>query len=313
MSVHDMLSRTVSGSAPRRALKPYEGTQTQDPLPPQHGDIRPAMPALDPDYFTNFVAQSDAAPERQRSGGNDDGYLHASSLIGMCAREQVISALHGTPTHQSVSGPVRLIWAIGRAVERHIRNSVIKARDWNGVYGMWKCRCLASSHLGEYPRHRTCPVCITELRNYFEPTLYSEAHRVIGSPDITGMVVDHWVVGEIKSMTKDQFDALTEPLADHVLQALLYRRLYRLMGFPVHDKVAIIYGRKDFKFGGPKAVYKEYHVEAADWSGQIERMMESAQSVKRHREAGTLPDRVCPNADFSRAKGCPRVGLCFQL
>jgi hypothetical protein len=272
-----------------------------------------SQPRLDPAHVTRLVAQADAIPQKTRSGGNVDGYLHLSSLIGICEREQAISQQHAVPSFSSVSGPMKIIWALGRAVEKHIRNSVIVARQWKLIYGKWHCRCRASSHLGEFPEHRTCPRCDGLLSIYAEPLLVSHEHGVIGSPDLTLIELGWFLATEIKSMNKEQFDALERPLADHILQACGYRHLYKLMGFPVLDVVHVVYARKDFKFGGSRAVYKEYPIQAAAWQGQVDAMFAAAARVKASREHGVLPERTCRATDCARAKECTRMNLCFSL
>lgn len=290
---------------------PRRGTATEDVRPVSL--IERSQPRLDPEHVTRLVANADKIPAKTRSGGNKDGFIHLSSLIGMCEREQTISHQHGVATHRGASGPMKIIWAIGRAVEKHIRNSVIVARDWQGVHGRWECRCRASSHLGVHPAERSCLVCGGGLNTYREPLLIDHAAGVIGSPDLTLIEMGWYLATEIKSMNKDQFDKIEKPLADHILQAMGYRHLYRLMGYPVLDIVAVVYGRKDFKFGGTRAVYKEYHVRAADWQGQIDDMFAAATRVRRANLARDLLPRTCTSADCTRAKSCERATMCFSL
>lgn len=289
---------------------PAPGTHTEDARP--HA-IRRTPPTLIDSHVTRLVAQTDAVPQKTRSGGTDEGLLHVSSLIGMCEREQAISRQHGKPSFTSVSGPMKIIWKIGRAVERHIRNSVLSARDWNDIYGVWTCACTASTHLGEYPRERTCPRCWKPLSHYREPALKNYEYGIVGSPDLTLIEMGYFLVVEVKSMNKDDFDKLEAPKADHVLQAMSYRRLYELAGIPVLDIVAVVYARKDFKFGGSRAVYKEYHVPAEPWTGQVGSMFEAARRVWIANQEGNLPDRVCDQVDCRRAKSCERASLCFSL
>ena len=314
MSLHDRFHH-VQRAAQVAAVPPLPvGTHSADPRPmPAPSLIERAQPVLSDDFVIDLVAQHDLAPAATRSGGNREGFLHLSSLIGMCPREHAISQQHGTPTFKTVSGAMKIVWRIGRAVETHIRNGIISSRNWQGVYGKWMCRCEASSHIGLHPTGRTCPVCVKGINNYREPGLISSEYGVIGSPDVTLVEMGFYVVIEIKSMTKDDFDALERPLADHILQACGYRHLYALMGYPVHDKVKIIYGRKDFKFGGPKAVYKEYTVHAPDWQGQINDMFDQARLVRQAYLARTLPPRICDTIECRRARDCERKALCFSL
>lgn len=306
-AVHLDASNSLSSSS----VSVVQGSRTEDRDEIQ----RPtrSQPALDPAHVTRLVAQTDAIPQKTRSGGNYDEYLHLSSLIGICEREHAISQQHAVASFTSVAGPMKVIWAIGRAVEKHIRNSVIIARDWRGVFGKWRCLCRASTHKGEHPRDRTCPRCGGGINTYVEPLLVSHEHAVVGSPDITLIEMDWLLAVEIKSMTKDQFDELERPIADHILQACGYRHLYSLMGLPVLDVVHIVYVRKDFKFGGSRSVYKEYPIRAADWQGQIDAMFASAKRVKESKEHGVLPPRTCATTTCARAKACQRMNICFTI
>jgi hypothetical protein len=267
---------------------------------------------LDHAHVTRLVAQSDAAPQISRSGGTDK-YTHVSSLIGACLREHAISQQHGGRTATTVSGPMRMIWAIGRAVEKHIREGVIQARGYQGVYGQWACPCEAVLYVGTYAERR-CGQCHRLANRYLEPILKDDFYRVTGAPDLTLIEMGYYMPCEIKSMNKEQFDKLDRPLADHILQGCAYRWLYEQMGFPVMDIVPIIYGRKDFKFGGSRAIYKEYHVNYFDWEGQVASMMANARVIASHYETGTLPPRqLCQTVDCTRAKDCQRASLCWNM
>lgn len=300
----------TGGSVIARSQPILQGHDTSDNA---RQPIARSQPVLQPGHVTKLVAQADAIPQKTRSGGNLDGYLHLSSLIGICEREQTISQQHAVPSFNSVAGPMKIIWAIGRAVEKHIRNSVILARDRKNIYGKWACRCGGSTHLGEFPEGRTCVRCGGAIKHYREPLLVSHEHRVVGSPDITLIELGWYLAVEIKSMNKEQFDKLERPLADHIQQALGYRRLYKLMGFPVLDVVSVVYARKDFKFGGSRAVYKEWHVNALEYEGQIDAMFAAAKRVAQATAEGYLPARTCTTNTCARARECQRMSICFSL
>jgi len=279
--------------------------------------IAPAKPAIPDLYLSRMLVQTDAAPQKSRSGGNIDGYMHLSSLIDACMREHAISQQHagGLKVASTVTGAMRIVWRIGRAVEKHIRTGIIEARDHKAVHGVWKCPCEVTKYLGEYQQGRTCLICRKPVNRYDEPVLKNDFCRVVGSPDLTLIEMGYYMPVEIKSMNKDQFDKLERPLADHILQGCAYRWMYEQLGYPVMDIVPIVYGRKDFKFGGGSmSVYKEFHANYFDWSGQVESMMTNARMIAQHNEAGTLPDRtLCHTVDCARAKKCQRASLCFNL
>lgn len=281
--------------------------------PPETRVIARTPPMLDPAHLAILLAQSDAAPERSRSGGNKDGYIHWSSLIDGCPREHCISKQHGLPLSSAPSGPMRVVWRIGRAVEKHAREGIIKAREYEDVYGRWVCKCESDGYEGLFQRGRVCSVCRRQTSIYREPVLIDDTYKVAGSPDLTLVEMGWFVVCEIKSMNKEQFDALSGPLHDHVMQACGYHRLYRELGFKMHPLVRILYVRKDFKFGGSRSIYREFTVEAETYDYQVERLLTVGQDIHAHNQNGTLPDRICDSCNHTRAKGCPRKVLCFQM
>ena len=278
------------------------------------------MPPLGDEFFLPYVGAWDNRTEISRVGGTA-GYIHASSLISMeCVRQNILAAQNSSVVYNRVSGGHRLMWAQGRATETHIREGIIEASDRQGVYGKWVCRCGDASSVGFIPdADILCDNCHKPLDIYREPVLKNDEYMVIGSPDITKMHRAHIVVGEIKSMTPDQFDSLEEPLADHVTQAALYRELYKLAGFKVHDMVSIIYGRKQFRWGGTsgeKRVYKEYVRDATALHVQstIQFCLDTAKQIALHNRAKTLPERtVCRSANDKKAKACPVSHLCFSM
>lgn len=292
---------------------------TAAPAPPRSSIAAPDPGnELSPDIFTNMVDRWDRRPERSRVGGNPEGYMHASSLITLaCQRQTCLVAQHHVEVSDSVTGGHRIMWAQGRATETHIRDAVLGATHKQDIYGEWKCRCGHATHRGFVPNESfQCQRCLQPLDKYHEPELRDEELRVTGSPDITLQVDGRLLVGEIKSMTPDQFDGLAAPLGNHINQAALYRALYARAGFPVHDKVAIIYGRKQFKWGGKGKVYKEFHVTCTTplVTGMVETCFQTARDVARHNSTRTLPNRtVCSGPNDKIAAKCPVAHLCFAL
>lgn len=307
---------------PQQRVAPREHVPTAAPSPAPvevaNRVIARTTPNLDPYHVSKLVAQSDRSPEVARSGGNPDGYLHLSSLIDACNREHCISRQHGEPMSSAPSGPMRVVWRLGRAAEKHVRDGVIKARDFNGIYGRWTCQCNSDSYTGTFQPGRVCSVCKRQVSLYREPVLRNDLYRVVGSPDLTLIELGYHLVIEIKSMNKEQYDALDGPLYDHVMQACGYWWMYEQLGFRMMPEVRILYVRKDFKFsnanpGTIDSIYREFRVRPADYEYQIERLMVTALDMHAHNEQGTLPDRICDTRNHSRAKGCPRRTLCFNL
>jgi hypothetical protein len=278
------------------------------------GVIRPSELVLPDDFITSLVETVDKTPEKSRSGGSK-GYIHLSSLLDACAREHVLAKRFGSPSAQVVTGGHKVVWRMGRAAEAHIRDAVITARNKRGVYGKWVCRCGYSEHIGEHPSRQSCQRCSHGLNTYKEPWLLDRVHEIGGSPDLSLLLGRSMLVIEIKSMNKEDFDKLTAPLPDHIIQACGYRRIYRDMGFAVFDTVRIFYVRKEFLWGGRGKIYKEFTVDASAWDRQVDRLFSEGLSIAEHSRAGTLPDRLslCHSLGAARAKKCSMCVGCFQV
>lgn len=280
------------------------------------GSIRPALPRLADDHLTRMVCAADEVPERTRSGGNAEGLIHISSLVGaVCERDHVLSQRHRMMNASVVTGGHKVMWKIGRAVEKHVRTSIISARGRRNVYGVWQCRCGHTEHLGEHPQDMRCERCWSGLGHYREPQLVDAVRKVTGSPDLTLIEKGLFLVSEIKSMNKEDFDALEAPLADHVIQACGYHRLYEMLGFPMLPQVRLFYVRKQFLWGGRNRIYKEFTIDPATYARQVDLCFEAAERIRDHVEAGTTPDRIrpCRSARSTRAKECNSCATCWQL
>jgi hypothetical protein len=270
------------------------------------------MPDLPSGYMKTLVDQQDNAPERSRVG--NAGYVHVSSLVGLCTRQYALSEQRQDPVFKAVRGGHRVMWKIGRSVEAHIRDQFIRARNRAGVWGSWSCRCGHSKHVGFHSSNGRCTKCETGLHQYGEAAMFDHENRIVGNPDLPFLMGEYLVVSEIKSMTKKMFEALTEPLPDHVFQASMYHYLFSSNRFKVHDRAIIIYATKEFIYGSP---YKEFHV---DMTGDmvrrgVARAIEQARQITAFRTSQTLPARcgACSTHDSPTAKNCPVVTPCFAL
>ncbi|AHC30489.1 exonuclease [Rhizobium phage vB_RleS_L338C] len=270
------------------------------------------MPTIPDDYIKETVKRLDNAPQASRL--NHPGYVHVSSLINVCARQYALAHRYQVEVMEaSPTGGHRVMWKIGRAVEKHVRSQFIVGQGRQGIYGVWKCMCGRIDHLGMFPA-RTCNYCGEQATKYCEPVLHDDENKIVGSPDITFLVGRYYFVPvELKSMNKTDWDALEAPVPDHIAQAAMYRHLYSIKGYHVHDNVKFVYTTKDFKWGDP---YKEYQVDCTQEAvvNVVNAMVEAARRIRVSGETRTLPNRtVCRTAGNSRAKACPVAHLCFSM
>lgn len=267
---------------------------------------------LPPDMFKDVLDAEDRIPEKPRTG--KAGYIHVSSLIGMCARAQVLSVMHGVEVHKAVTGGHRVMWKFGRAVEQHVRESIIRSKKFANVYGVWKCVCRRTEEVGYHNSARMCPTCKGKLDTYNELTLYDHEAGIVGNPDLLYRHSAPFVVVEVKSMTGEDWKALEAPLGDHIFQAGMYRHLLKKNNLPTFDEVVIFYTSKHFTHWG--SPYKEFHVDVSrpEFEAIVNDAVELAKAVKAGNAQRIAPPRTaCANNTCTRAKNCPAQNLCFQL
>lgn len=304
MSLLRNLAARMKGEV-RRASR--QGEAPPVPIPETHGE----------NFVTSKVWSMDAKPETIRGGA---GYIHGSSLIGLCPRRQCLTTLAGAAGVKVPRSADRLVWAIGRAVEAHIRTQFITAMDRVGVVGVWSCKCGKTKTEGIFVRRSKCEVCRGSLLKYGELSLLDHDARIAGNPDLMYLRPDTLKLRtvEIKSINKKEFDALTAPKADHVTQSMIYRRLAARNEMDVDNSTTIIYGCKDYSFRG--SPYREFYVPVLpQHEAQLDRMWADAGAVKaflkgmEEEGTATLPPRLalCTSALTTTAKGCDQCGACF--
>lgn len=266
----------------------------------------------------NFVAHcvklADTTPEASRAGSDS---VHVSHLVSgdWCPRSHLIHQRHMQSQSGMVQSQMRIVWALGRAAENHVRDQFIKMHGRHRVIGNWTCKCEATvkGGLGDYTS--ICQTCGSQLDRYGELTLFDEEANIGGHSDLVFLNKKGGVeVTEIKSIKKDDFAKLLSPLPGHVLQCASYRRILRktLPGNPpVHGR--ILYVAKDYI--SPKvSPYLEFELPLED-PPVLEVLREEAIKVKEHQAANTLPDRlpICETPHSTRAKNCGACALCFSL
>lgn len=269
--------------------------------------------------LSRSIATVDSAADDMRVGSD---YVHASSLVrNWCPRRHAIFHRYedSLTTVNSPRSSDRLLWAIGRAVENHIRHSLILAYGPEQFFGVWSCLCGRKSFTGlGSSTPPICNSCNTPAARYGELLLVSERLRVRGSPDMIMLVEDGLRVLEIKSKKLDLFQELVDPEADHINQASIYTALLPLAAeLPVSPNVTIVYGAKDYPRPGVLP-YKDLTRPAnVRWA---ERQME--EGVRRPLHAllsgdtsAPLPPRIgaCGTPNTTTARNCQACTLCFQL
>lgn len=286
------------------------------------------LPDFEQGFLSKLVERCDNMPDEERVHSD---YIHVSSMVGWCDRKYVLQARSKAQipsyTARSVTGAHRIVWALGRAAEKHVRESIIRSVDFRGVFGNWKCVCEKSEHAGFYNERMTCQFCKGKLRTYHEFTLFDDDNHVCGNPDMLIVRRKRIYPVEIKSLTNSEsankmkrgFDTIIQPFGDHTFQVDAYHYMLERCfdGGPEGqdllpgDKVMVLYVNKDFKWGSP---YKEYWMRAVEPKRKqaIRREFAKARNVFNSIHGGPLPERkLCKHSTCDLAKKCPVAQECF--
>lgn len=301
-----ILRALASQVAARPEDNPDVGTPVQPRVRVRPRPVLEARPRQG-DLLTSLNRQ-DGRSDVERVGSE---YVHLTNLIDFCARKHAIAGDAGVPTYKRITGGHKVMWEIGRAVEKNARNKLIRDWDYEGVWGLWTCVCEYEEFEGLYSLDfGPCPRCEHPRNVYKEWTFFDHENKITGNPDLLRIISGRFVCIEIKSMNGEDFNELEAPLPDHVFQAGGYRRLAMINGEPVHAEVWVLYVTKKFKWGSP---YKEYLVPITE---QHERVLDLAWADARvladARAIGSLPPRICRAQGQTRAKNCAQMGECFM-
>ena len=308
MSLLSNLQAKIDGKA-RRAMLRGKGVAK----PSQ------ALEGYTPEGFVaRIVGSLDSKPQTARGGA---GYIHGSSLIGLCPRRYALMIRGGGAKQEQVRSADRLCWAIGRAVEHHIREQFISAVG-EIVLGKWVCYCGKLQREGLQDLSFKCESCGGSAKNYRELGVFDHDYRIVGSPDLPYLRPDIGKVRvvEIKSINKNAFEKLTNPNMDHVYQALIYRRLFKKNDISVDDSVTVLYGSKDYSFRG--SPYLEFTIKETEQHRTVlDGMWQKAAEVRDFLKAEEgdekpkLPPRlaVCASSTDTKPKGCDQCHACFSV
>jgi hypothetical protein len=257
--------------------------------------------------------------------------VHLTSLLRdeYCARKEALAIRYNKKVRESITGGHKAVWAIGRSLEKLVREELVASTMAPRIWGEWTCNCGSTYlPLGPTPNSNAiCSTCGSPPTEYVEAIQHSKEHGVSGSPDL--LINMHgkpsngpiFMVGEIKSIKAEGsaqyagFKTITEPMPDHVIQASAYRYLLFLAGHNVYKEVSIIYVSKDFKFGSP---YKEFRVPPAS-DELIQHILTDSKKVADFvagdKQDEYLPDREakCTAITDKCPRQCPLASECFIL
>lgn len=278
-------------------------------------------------FLSSMIQLQDSIPVNSRVFNSD--YIPVANLIkeDFCPRQWLLARMYAKQSDMqdsNISGNMRIVWEMGRAVEKHIRNQLISFMQYNNILGNWSCKCGSKSHKGFFNKHLVCNKCEGLCDVYGEYTVVDKVNGVSGNPDFLyyNSKDSVYVPVEIKSIKKgkdkndkDGFLGMVKPVSDHIIQLACYRRLLIKNNMEVSDYGRIIYCSKDFIMETP---YKEYKVDLTIYDGILDLAWQKAKSIYDiiyYKRVGSLPKRldVCTQAADKTAKSCKMCQLCFNL
>lgn len=280
----------------------------------------------DGDHLASVLVAFDRKAEPVRIGGR---WIHVSYLVnGDCLRAMQIGHRLDVKALSKPTSADRLVWTIGKAVEKHIRDTAIRAVGRHRAFGAWSCRCksLQYNGLGTEQKCRQCGEIASE---YGEYNTRDESLLLSGSVDLILMVGGTpddpiLMVVEIKSIkvvpkngvrtSAPDFHNLEAPSRTHALQALCYHALLTREGYRVSDEVVVMYAAKDYVTVTP---YKPFTLNATDPANAyaVEALFNIAHEYSEFDDTRDLLPRLtaCSDSTCSKVKGCPVGAQCFAV
>jgi hypothetical protein len=267
----------------------------------------------------DLIRRQDAIPDEDR----DFAYMHVSTLINHCPRKLFLMSQDQLRDSRRITGRDRIMWRIGRAVEKHLRDSLIAQLGKENVVGWWKCLCGNRDHIGRgVDLH--CSDCGKAVDRYHELPFRNDEYGLMGRPDFMYLVGDVLYVVEFKSKAIRSFTEITSAEPQHILQLGCYERLVREgldglgLDFEVRPEGFVLYGAKDYP---PPHIqpYKEFNINLEQqWLvSEVDRLFNIAtayKAAKANPRAGTpLPPRLaaCSSPESSTASKCVACTSCF--
>lgn len=320
--VKKLMRKAVEPIKRKKAKATSTAEKTESPI-----DTHKVVKMLpDGDHMASVVSALDRKPERVRIGGE---WIHVSYLVaGDCLRAMQLARHLELSAIKKPMAADRILWAIGKAVEKHIRDTVIAATGKHNVFGRWSCVCKSLQYEG-LGDDRECCRCGEQANEYSEYLVQDTSMMLSGSPDLlikVGGTKDDPVlmVVEIKSIkvvpkggvrtSAADFHNLEAPSRTHSLQALLYHGLLRRNGFKVVDNVVVFYAAKDYVTCNP---YKPFNVDATEQhnSFSVDALFGMATDYAQMDGTGELLPRLssCSSTSCSKVKNCPVGAHCFAI
>lgn len=147
--------------------------------------------------------------------------IHASDIFNFCPRKFCLCVEHEIPFHvnEYIGNSLALTFDIGRKIQDIIVERILKSGK---LIGTWSCEC-GHTYFGFF--EKVCPKCKKRQPKYKDTQLKIHLGRnvwIVGNMDIQVTDGKYIYVGEIKSIKKDEYLNLKEPLINHKYQIMTY-------------------------------------------------------------------------------------------
>lgn len=155
--------------------------------------------------------------------------LHVSSLVGdyLCPRQIWLANHYHLTAIDRVRPAMKIVWDMGRACEKTVRDLLITGMGRSRVLGKWSCACGATTQVGQ-GQELDCNICDTACDIYGEADLYYSPLKIFGHSDFIYLDEARNVnVVEIKSINKSDWLTLEAPRHTHVAQVSMYYFMLR--------------------------------------------------------------------------------------
>ena len=334
--------------------------ETTDNLPPWdvEQEVIPeavqetVQPEIDPDLPTiddikglvNYIVKEDRGENTDRLKDVLVGKMvHATHLPKICPRQVAIMRSIGvtepSATYEDfIDSNTQLIWATGRAFEKHLRDQLIASPkiDNDALIGEFVCDCGKSKNIQNYDETREivgnieeCEVCGTPALNYKELGIFVKNKNTVLSPDLPYFNKQRQiVVVEMKSIKGEKFKKLRDAQKPHIQQVLMYHQAGEMNGYNMAPYVNVMYASKGWVNPKNELPYKQFRIPveeekaviasnaklfdlgevigAIDKDGKVD-------SKYDHGDGYPSPVTDCESMGCSRARSCQVNSICFTL
>lgn len=250
--------------------------------------------------------------------------IHASDFFNFCPRRFCLCIERGIPFHvnEYIGNSLALTFDIGRKIQDIVIERIFKSGK---LIGTWICNC-GHTYFGFF--ERVCPKCKKYIPKYKDTQLKIHLGKnvwVVGNMDIQVADDEYIYIGEIKSIKKDEYLLLKDPLINHRFQIMTYLFMLNEAGVLVNnipiEQLEKSINLKFYKKEGaviyiPKESVKDPFEKI--FSQQLEdnfvkSITSHLKSIERYLKTKKIPKNIYCKSELSiMARGCNVRKICLK-